>query len=87
MGIHVRPVCGRQFDRSAVRDAIAAFPLPPVCTTASGARSMAPSADFRQSIHILFVVHGAYKQHYSIWVLEVFYIDNYAKTFLRVTHH
>ena len=36
---------------------------------------------------LLMVVHGAYKQHYSIWFLEVFYIDNYAKTFLRVTHH
>ena len=44
MGIHVRPVCGRQFDRSAVRDAIAAFPLPPVCTTA-GAPVRGTSAD------------------------------------------
>ena len=44
MGIHVLPVCGRQFDRSAVRDAIAAFPLPPVCT-AAGAPVRGTSAD------------------------------------------
>ena len=35
---------GGWFDRSAVRDAIAAFPLPPVCTTA-GAPVRGTSAD------------------------------------------